>query len=148
MVLKKSRTTWELSSLYHDWVLCIASRTLGGRRPKTGWRQGDFTTDISIIIHLYLDLLSRADAVRSGGSNGSCSMPFMIRWWNLEFCLWDWVRERLLTTAFNLWSFCFSAISMIFNPGWGKVMMISCGFEKEKGEEEKTEQIQVGIRPY
>ncbi len=46
--------------------LCIASRnvtwTLGGRRPKTGWRQGDFT-DISIIIHLYLDPLLRADAV-------------------------------------------------------------------------------------
>jgi hypothetical protein len=68
MVLKNSRTTWELSSLYHDWVLCIASRnvtwTLGGRRSNTGWRQGDFT-DISIIIHLYLDPLLRADAVRS-----------------------------------------------------------------------------------
>jgi len=50
--------------------LCIASRnvtwTLGGRRRKTWWRQGDFM-DISIIIHLYLDPLLRADAVvRSG----------------------------------------------------------------------------------
>jgi len=45
-----------------------------------------------------------------------------------------------LATAFNLFflvEFFVSAISTIFIPGRGKVMMISCGFEKKREKRKK-----------
>jgi hypothetical protein len=49
--------------------------------------------------------------------------------------VYETLSERLLTTAFNLFFWVESFFSANLND-FSKVMMISCGFEKEKGEEE------------